>query len=114
VTAEASSKQIQESMVRAKTIAKMLKPFTGKSREKMRHLLEVTKTSDLKKTYKKFAAEIINESKPSRPTKKDKIDEAVVELKTGGARTEPLVEADDEFDSEIDEIVKLAGVGNKG
>jgi hypothetical protein len=114
VTAEASSKHIQESMVRAKTIAKMLKPFTGKAREKMRHLLEVTKTPDLKKTYKKFAAEIINESKPSRPTRRNKIDEAVVTLKTGGAGTAPLVEVDDEFESEIDEIVKLAGVGKQG
>jgi truncated hemoglobin YjbI len=109
--AEVSSRKLQESVVRARTINKMLEGLTGKSREKMRHLLEATKTNDLQKTYKKFLPEIINESKVSTKPRTKKVDEAVIELKTGGQRNLTEEKVDD--DDEILEIQQLAGVSGK-
>lgn len=111
--ADITRKRIEESVVRERTIAAMLRPFGGQAREKMKTLLEATRTQDLKATYKKFGPEIMNESRKVPTPKKTKIDEASIAIKTGGS--EPIVEdkATSEEDDEIAEIVSLAGLGNR-
>ena len=110
--AETNSKKLQESVQRSRTIGKMLGNLTGVSREKMKIILEATRTDDLRKTYKRILPEILTENKQATPTsRKRKLEDTVVELKTGGKETviESAPEGDD-FDEEIAEIVTLAGI----
>lgn len=104
--------RIEESVTRAKSIGKMLSGLNGSSREKMKHLLEATKTSDLSKTYRKYLPEILNESRgtsspKSRKDNKRKLNETALELRTGGNRT--VKESSSADDDEIVEIRRLAG-----
>lgn len=110
--------KLEESVTRAKSINKMLSGLNGSSREKMRHLLEATKTSDLNKTYRKYLPEVLNESRSSsspdrsKRANKRKLNEAALELRTGGNRT-VKESSSSEDDDEIVEIRRLAGTNNK-
>ena len=108
--AEINSKRVQESVQRARTIGKMLSGLSGVSREKMKIILEATKTEGLRKAYKRVLPEILTENKKATPTsKKQKLEDTVVELQTGGR--ESVTEGEtDEFDEEIAEIVSRAGI----
>lgn len=107
--AEAKSQKIQESVVRSRTISKMLSGLSGQTREQMKHLLEAAKTKDLKQTYRKFLPELLAESQKNRPVKKNrKLDETVIELRTGGK--EQIVESNNSDDDEIQTIVRLSGI----
>ena len=111
--AEGKAKKIEESVVRTRAIAKMLKPLTGQTREKMRHMLEATATENLAGTYRKFLPEMLNEAKKGKQTsRRRKIEETVVELQTGGQKT--LNESKDtvEDDDDIVDIKRLAGLND--
>ena len=111
--AEGKAKRIQESVVRTRTINKMLSGLQGVTREKMKHLLEAAQTQNLPRTYRKFLPELLNEAKKGKKqTRRTKIEERVVELRTGG--TKPLNEANApaEVDDEIVEIQRLAGMND--
>lgn len=110
--AEASKKKLQESVVRARAINRMLKPLTGQTREKMKDLLEASRTDKLQTTYKKWLPELLNEAKaPAKQQKRRKLEESVVELKTGGQRTlKESRNTDAADDDEILEISRLAGI----
>ena len=91
----------------------MLEGLSGKKRDKMRLMLESAKTENLVATYKRWLPEVLNEGKASASTrKKQKLQEAVIELKTGGQSTEKktLTEEQTEVDDDILEIRRLAGV----
>jgi hypothetical protein len=109
--AEGKAKRIQESVVRTRTINKMLSGLQGLTREKMKHLLEAAQTQNLPRTYRKFLPELLNEAKKGKKqTRRTKIEERVLELRTGGAK--PLTETSNtpEIDDEIVEIQRLAGM----
>ena len=111
--AELARKRLQEGVERKVKIAKMLEGLTGKKRDKMRLMLESAKTENLVATYKRWLPEVLNEGKASVNTrKKQKLQEAVIELKTGGQSTEKktLTEEQTEVDDDILEIRRLAGV----
>jgi len=111
-SAEGKAKKIEESVVRTQAINKMLKPLKGATHTKMKHILEATSTDRLAATYKKLLPEMLNEAKRSTTeTRSRKIEEAVVELKTGGPKT--LVEsATTEDDDEIVDIQRRAGMND--
>ncbi len=109
--AQAARKKIEESVHRSRTMAKLLEGLSGGKRQKMRVMLEATKTEDLKKTFKRFLPEILSEEKNTRTPKKRKLEETIVELKTGGTgNKKPITEEKDEFEDEILEIKRLGGV----
>lgn len=112
--AEISKKKLHEAIVRKEAIGRMLEGLSGESREKMKTLLEATRTKDLRKTYKRFLPEVLNEGRKStrQPERKRKLEEAVVELRDGGRQqiTENKANQDDD---DIDEIVQLAGLSKK-
>lgn len=111
--AEGKAQKVQESVVRARTISKMLQGLTGDTRAKMQHLLEATDTKNLNTTYRKFLPELLNESKKGsnpRSRKAKKIEETVVELQTGGQKLNESAPAKDEDDDEIVNIRRLAGM----
>lgn len=108
---EVGRKRVEESVARARKMAKLLDGLGGMRRAKMKTLLEASKTADLGKTYKRFLPEILSEGK--KTTRKQKLEETVVELKTGGQRskkelTEDLRSSAD--DDEIAEIKRLSGL----
>ena len=102
------AKKIDESHKRARIMAGLLgKLKEGPAREKMSTILEVTDTSKLVKTFKRFLPEILAEHKKAPERRRQrKIDEAAVEIRTGGK--EPVMESSDD-DDEIAEIKRLAG-----
>jgi hypothetical protein len=109
--AEGKAKKIEESVIRTRAINKMLKPLSGQTRQKMKHILEATTTDRLATTYRKLLPEMLNEAKRPAKSRSRKIEETVVELKTGG---QPLTEeskatADDD---DIVEIKRLAGMND--
>lgn len=111
--ADLSKKKLQESVARTRTINKMLHPLTGQTRSKMKDLLEASRTDRLQATYKKWLPELLNEAKaPAKQQRRKKLEESVVELKTGGQRnlkeTQKANAAQD--DDEILEISRLAGI----
>jgi len=109
-SAEGKAKKIEESVVRTTAINKMLKPLSGQTHMKMKHILEATATDRLAATYRKFLPEMLNEAKRSTATTRSrKIEEAVVELKTGG-RQKLTENVATEEDDEIVEIQRLAGM----
>lgn len=111
--ATGKAKALQESVYRARAINKMLKPLTGQTRAKMKDLLEASKTNNLQTTYKKWLPELLNEAKqPERKQRqRRRLEESVVELKTGGQRTLNESQASDAADDdEILEITRLAGI----
>ncbi len=111
--AEGKAKKIEESVVRTRAIAKMLKPLQGQTRAKMKHILESTATANLSKTYRKFLPEMLNEAKRSTAkTRSRKIEETVVELKTGGQQTLTEDKATTEDDDDIVDIKRLAGLND--
>ncbi len=113
--AELAKTRIEESTARRAVIGKMLEGLSGKKRDKMRIVLEASKTKNLKKTYKRFLPEVLTEDRTSVSTrKKQKIEEAVLELKTGGQRsrkqiTEEAPVVDDDI-LEITDIKRRAGI----
>ncbi len=115
--AELARKRVEESVTRQVRISKMLSGLSGKKREKMKVMLEAAKTQDLVKTYKRFLPEILNEDKVSAPArKKQRIEEAVIELKTGGQTTKKKELTEDNTfveDDEILEIRRRAGVDSQ-
>lgn len=112
--AENQTRKIQESVVRARTINKMLEGLQGNTKAKMKHLLEAAKTQDLRKTYRKFLPELLAESKKGggRSQQRKKLEETVVELKTGGQTLTESAPAKTEDDDEIEDIVRLAGMND--
>lgn len=110
--AELSKKKLQESVVRTRTINRMLKPLTGQTREKMKDLLEASDTNNLQKAYKKWLPELLNEARaPARQQqRRRKLDESVVELQTGGRRSLKETKTTEADDDEILEISRLAGI----
>ena len=114
--AELARMRMKEAVERRAKIGKMLEGLKGKPREKMRLMLEATKTPDLVKTYKRFLPEVLNEGKKTASTRKQrKLEEAVIELKTGGQSTqkETLKEEAPQVDDDILEIRRLAGVDSQ-
>lgn len=114
--AELARRRLKEGVERKIKIAKMLDGLTGKKRDKMRLMLESAKTENLAKAYKRWLPEILNEGKASTPVrKKQRIEEAVIELKTGGhtAKKETLTEVTSEVNDDILEIRRLAGLDSK-
>jgi hypothetical protein len=112
--AEGKTKRIEETVIRARAISKMLKPLSGQTHAKMKHILEATSTEKLAVTYKKLLPEMLNEAKRSTTkTRQRKIEETVVELKTGGRKTS-LTEnkAVTEDDDDIVDIKRLAGLND--
>ncbi len=112
IKSEVGRKRVEESVARARKMAKLLEGLGGTKRAKMKTLLEASKTADLGKTYKRFLPEILSEGKVDAP-RKQRLEETVVELKTGGQRTkkelrEDLRTAAD--DDEIAEIRRLSGI----
>ncbi len=111
--AEGKAKKIEESVIRTRAITKMLKPLAGQTKEKMKHILEATATDKLAATYKKFLPEMLNEAKRSTAkTRSRKIEETVVELKTGGQKTLTEEKATTEDDDDIVDIKRLAGLND--
>jgi hypothetical protein len=111
--AEGKAKRIQESVVRTRTINKMLSGLQGLTREKMKHLLEAAQTQNLPRTYRKFLPELLNEAKKGKnQTRRKKIEERVIELRTGGAKPLNEVNAPTEIDDEIVDIKRLAGMND--
>ena len=109
--AEGKAKKIQESVVRAQAISKMLSPLSGNTRTKMKHILEATNTDRLATTYRKLLPEMLNEAKRSTTKARNrKIEDTVVELKTGGQKT--LTESKTADDDDIVEIKRLAGMND--
>jgi len=109
--AEGKAKKIEESVVRTQAINKMLKPLSGNTRTKMKHILEATNTDRLATTYRKLLPEMLNEAKKSTTkTRSRKIEDTVVELKTGGQKT--LTESKTADDDDIVEIKRLAGMND--
>jgi hypothetical protein len=109
--AEGKAKKIQESVVRTQAINKMLKPLSGNTRVKMKHILEATNTDRLATTYRKLLPEMLNEAKKSTTkTRSRKIEDTVVALKTGGQKT--LTESKTADDDDIVEIQRLAGMND--
>ena len=108
-SAEGKAKKVQESVIRTQAISKMLKPLSGNTHTKMKHILEATATPRLASTYRKLLPEMLNEAKRSpAKARTRKIEETVVELKTGGRtlteQSQPTAE-----DDEIVEIKRLSG-----
>ena len=111
-SAEGKTKKIEESVVRTQTINKLLKPLKGATHTKMKAILEATSTPRLGATYKKLLPEMLNEAKRSTTeTRSRKIEEAVVELKTGGQKTLTESQATED-DDDIVEIQRLAGMND--
>ena len=111
--AEGKAKRIQESVVRTRTINKMLSGLQGVTREKMKHLLEAAQTQNLPRTYRKFLPELLNEAKQGKKhTRRAKIEERVVELRTGGQETLAEARGTTEEDDEIVNIKRLAGMND--
>lgn len=111
-SAEGKAKKVEESVIRTQAINKMLKPLTGATHTKMKHILEATSTTRLASTYRKLLPEMLNEAKRSpAKSRSRKIEETVVELKTGGQTLteESKTTADDD---DIVEIQRLAGMND--
>lgn len=111
-SAEGKAKKIEESVIRTRAISKMLKPLSGNTHMKMKHILEATATQRLASTYRKLLPEMLNEAKRSpAKARTRKIEESVVELKTGGRslteQSQPTADDDD-----IVEIQRLAGMND--
>lgn len=106
VTADTRRRRLEESVVRERKMARLLGGLSGEREKKMRTLLEATRTENLEKNYKKFLPELVQRA-PAKP--KTKLDEAVLEIKTGGRQTvsEMAEEADDQ---EIIDIRRRAGI----
>lgn len=103
------AQKVTEAHQRAKKLSGLLGRLKGPARDKMRSILEVTATDKLERTYKKFLPELLAESKKAPEQRRQrKIDEAALEIRTGGR--EPLVETSD-YDDEIANIKRLAGNG---
>lgn len=101
------AKKITEAHQRAKTMATLLGRLKGPAREKMHTILDVTETTKLERTFKKFLPELLAEHRKSPEKRRQrKIDEAALELRTGGKA--PIVEAEED-DDEILEIKRRAG-----
>jgi hypothetical protein len=62
-SAEGKAKKIEESVIRTTSINKMLKPLSGNTHTKMKHILEATATNRLSATYRKLLPEMLNEAK---------------------------------------------------
>ncbi len=110
-TSEVGRKRVEESVARARKMAKLLEGLGGMRRAKMKTLLDASKTEDLGKTYKRFLPEILSEGK--KTSRKKKLEETVVELKTGGQRSKQEIIEDKrstEDDDEIAEIKRLSGI----
>lgn len=113
LAAEGRTKKVEESVVRTRAIAKMLNPLTGKTRERMQHVLEATATDKLANTYRKFMPEMLNDAKRSTTKNRTrKIEETVVELKTGGQQTLKESQAVSQDDDEIIDIQRRAGMND--
>lgn len=97
--------KLEESVARTQKMSKLLGNLTGNARTKMKSLLEATSTDRLETTYKKFVGEVLNET--TAPKQARKIDETVVELRTGTPKV--IVESADE-DDEIVELMRRSGI----
>ncbi len=109
---EVGRKRVEESVARARKMAKLLDGLGGVKRAKMKTLLEASKTADLGKTYKRFLPDILSEDKKT-VSRRQKLEETVVELKTGGQRSKTELREDlrsSEDDEEIAEIKRLSGL----
>lgn len=107
--AERTKAKLEESVARREKMTKLLSGLNGDARSKMKTILEASKTADLEKTFRKFVPAVLKETKGGKPTtaKKDRLEEAVIELKTGG-QPSVVTESDDE-DDEILDIKRRAG-----
>lgn len=101
------AQKVTEAHKRAKVMAGLLGRLKGETRKKMGTILEHTETDRLIPTYKKLLPDLLKETrKAPEQRRQKKIDEAALELRTGGR--EPLVETSD-YDDEIADIKRLAG-----
>ena len=103
------AKKVTEAHKRAKKMAALLGRLKeGKARDKMRTILEATTdTNKLEKTFKKWLPELLAEHKQAPERRRQrKLDEAALEIRTGGK--EVVTEASDD-DEEILELKRRAG-----
>lgn len=105
-SARSEARKVTESAKRATKMGRLLESVpAGNAREKMKLILEATKTDNLDETFKKYAQRVLAESvkpqaRPSRP--------AQMEVRTGGTT---LTESADDDDQEIVAIRSRAGIG---
>jgi len=105
--------KLTESIKRQSAMNRLLKPLSGTTRVQMKTLLEATKTDKLDATFRKALPQIVNEAKALRvsknkPLRESKSSTQSMEFRQGG--TTKLTESDyDEFDSDVDDIRRLAG-----
>lgn len=108
-TAEAARKKLEESVARKQKMDRLLSGLSGQARIQMKTILESSKTKDLDANFKKFIPEVLKETKKTKAApKKNKLAEAVVELRTGG-NERAITEADAADDDEIIDIRRRAG-----
>lgn len=85
---------IKESAERQTKMSKLVASVpAGEARAKMKTLLEATSTKDLDKTFKKYAGQILNESRASKPEKKALTE---VSVRTGNLKETTIQQDDDE------------------
>jgi len=114
--ARVKARKVTESYKRKHFIESALSRLSGKSRVKMEAILKASRTENLQETYKKFLPDVIAESSKKRVRGKNKaqnrLNEAVIELTTGGK--DVLIEAKDNGeDDDIAYIKNLAGIHNR-
>jgi hypothetical protein len=111
-SATAAYGKLTESIKRQQTMNRLLKPLSGTSRVQMKTLLESTKTDKMDATFRKAYPQIVREAKavkaPKKLLRESKPSIQNTEFHSGG--TTSLTESDyDEFDSEADDMRRLAG-----
>jgi hypothetical protein len=101
--------KLNESVVRSKSMARLLKPLKGTQRVQMKTLLEATKTDKMDATFRKALPQIVREAKhvTNKPLRESKRPTRKMTVMTGGLK---LNESDyDEFDNDLSDIRRLAG-----
>ena len=107
--AVSEKKKLQESVARSQAMTRLLQPLKGVAREKMKALLEATRTENLDKTFRKSYPQIVREANASnkRHARRKPLAERKVEVRSGSS---DLTESNkDDFEDEIIEISRLAG-----
>lgn len=108
--AEAAHAKVVESHARTAEMAKLLAPLKGAARDRMKALLEAAPSvATMQKTYKRFLPEVMSESAPLAPVAKTA---QAIDLKTGGALTQPVVKESVETgdDDELVDLRRRSGV----
>ena len=105
--------KLQESVVRSRTMAKLLRNLDGTSKVQMKALLEATATNKLEATYRKAIPQIVKEAKrpaPRRVVNEGKTNVRNVQFHSGGGKPALTEDATyDQFDDELLDMKRRAG-----